>query len=75
MALVIGICLKHLGHSNLPATIIPAMYKLQLIRKYLIKRRIAWVALVAVTLCTFMVLVVVSVMGGWLRTFENSFHG
>jgi lipoprotein-releasing system permease protein len=51
------------------------MYKLHLIRKYLLKRRIAWVALVAVTLCTAMVLVVVSVMGGWLRMFEDSFHG
>jgi len=51
------------------------MYKLHLIRKYLLKRRIAWVALVAVTLCTAMVLVVVSVMGGWLRNFEDSFHG
>jgi lipoprotein-releasing system permease protein len=51
------------------------MYKLQLIRKYLVKRRIAWVALVAVMLCTAMVLVVVSVMGGWLRMFVNSFHG
>jgi lipoprotein-releasing system permease protein len=51
------------------------MYKLQLISKYLFKRRIAWVALVAVMLCTAMVLVVVSVMGGWLRSFEESFHG
>jgi lipoprotein-releasing system permease protein len=51
------------------------MYKLQLIRKYLFKRRIAWVALVAVMLCTAMVLVVVSVMGGWLRNFKQSFHG
>ncbi len=51
------------------------MYKLQLIRKYLVKRRIAWVALIAVMLCTAMVLVVVSVMGGWLRVFVNSFHG
>ena len=51
------------------------MYKLQLIRKYLFKRRIAWVALVAVMLCTAMVLIVVSVMGGWLRNFEGSFHG
>ncbi len=51
------------------------MYKLHLIRKYLLKRRIAWVALVAVMLCTAMVLVVVSVMGGWLRAFEDSFHG
>jgi lipoprotein-releasing system permease protein len=51
------------------------MYKLQLIRKYLLKRRIAWVALVAVMLCTAMVLIVVSVMGGWLRNFKGSFHG
>jgi lipoprotein-releasing system permease protein len=51
------------------------MYKLHLIRKYLLKRRIAWVALIAVMLCTTMVLVVFSVMNGWLETFENSFHG
>jgi lipoprotein-releasing system permease protein len=46
-----------------------------LIIKYLRKRRIAWVALVAVMLCTLMVLVVYSVMDGWLRMFEQSFHG
>jgi lipoprotein-releasing system permease protein len=51
------------------------MYKLQLIRKYLVKRRIAWVALLAVMLCTAMVLVVVSVMGGWLTAFVESYHG
>src|SRR5918911_1501371 len=51
------------------------MYKLHLILKYLRKRRIAWVSLFAVMLCTTMVLVVISVMGGWLRMFENSFHG
>jgi lipoprotein-releasing system permease protein len=51
------------------------MYKLQLIRKYLVKRRIAWVALLAVMLCTAMVLVVVSVMGGWLNAFVDSYHG
>ena len=51
------------------------MYKHQLIQKYLVKRRIAWVALAAVMLCTFMVLVVFSVMNGWLETFEGSFHG
>src|SRR5215210_5234887 len=43
--------------------------------KYLRKRRIAWVSLIAVTLCTAMVIVVISVMGGWLRMFEQSFHG
>jgi lipoprotein-releasing system permease protein len=51
------------------------MYKLHLILKYLRKRRIAWVSLVAVMLCTTMVLVVISVMGGWLRMFRQSFKG
>src|SRR5438874_568338 len=50
------------------------MYKLHLILKYLRKRRIAWVSLIAVMLCTTMVLVVISVMGGWLRMFNESFH-
>ena len=48
------------------------MYKLHLILKYLRKRRIAWVSLMAVCLCTTMVLVVFSVMGGWLRMFRTS---
>src|SRR4029079_16529464 len=51
------------------------MYKLHLILKCLRKRRIAWVSLIAVMLCTTMVLVVISVMGGWLRMFRESFHG
>ncbi len=51
------------------------MYKLHLILKYLRKRRIAWVSLIAVMLCTMMVLVVISVMGGWLRMFRAGFHG
>ena len=51
------------------------MYKLHLIIKYLRKRRIAWWSLLAVTLCTTMVLVVISVMGGWLTMFEHSFQG
>ena len=51
------------------------MYKLHLILKYLRKRRIAWVSLIAVMLCTAMVLIVISVMGGWLRMFRASFHG
>src|SRR5215203_1879999 len=51
------------------------MYKLHLILKYLRKRRIAWVSLIAVMLCTTMVLVVISIMGGWLRMFRQSFHG
>ena len=51
------------------------MYKLHLILKYLLKRRIAWVSLAAVALCTWMVLVVISVMGGWLNMFKMSFRG
>lgn len=51
------------------------MYKLHLILKYLLKRRIAWVSLAAVMLCTTMVLVVISVMGGWLNMFKSSFRG
>ena len=51
------------------------MYKLHLILKYLRRRRIAWVSLIAVTLCTAMVIVVISVMGGWLRMFETSARG
>lgn len=51
------------------------MYKTLLILKYLRKRRIAWVSLIAVMLCTAMVLVVISVMGGWLRMFKSSFQG
>ena len=51
------------------------MYKHLLILKYLRKRVIAWWALLAVTLCTTMVLVVISVMGGWLNMFEHSFQG
>jgi lipoprotein-releasing system permease protein len=50
------------------------LYKLHLILKYLRKRRIAWVSLIAVMLCTAMVIVVISVMGGWLSMFKNSFH-
>jgi len=51
------------------------VYKLFLIRKYLRKRRIAWWALFAVALCTMMVLVVISVMGGWLEMARSSFRG
>lgn len=51
------------------------MYILLLISKYLRKRRIAWVSLIAVCLCTAMVLVVLSVMGGWLRMFRENARG
>jgi lipoprotein-releasing system permease protein len=51
------------------------MYIPLLISKYLAKRRIAWVSLIAVMLCTAMVLVVISVMSGWLGMFRSSFQG
>ena len=51
------------------------MYKLLLILKYLRRRRIAWVSLAAVMLCTAMVLVVISIMGGWLDMFEAKARG
>jgi lipoprotein-releasing system permease protein len=50
-------------------------YEWILVGKYLRKRRIAWVSLIAVALCTTMVLVVISVMGGWLRMARTNFRG
>lgn len=46
---------------------------LLLTAKYLVKRRLAWVSLVAVALCVALVLIVLSVMGGWLQQFRNQF--
>ncbi|HEX4052829.1 MAG TPA: FtsX-like permease family protein [Tepidisphaeraceae bacterium] len=46
----------------------------KLMVRYLMKRRIAWVSLIAVMLCTAMVLIVISVMGGWLRMFRETNH-
>lgn len=43
------------------------MYKLFLTLSYLKSRRIAYFAIAAVTLCVAMVLIVMSVMGGWLE--------
>ncbi|RMF70758.1 MAG: hypothetical protein D6744_18960, partial [Planctomycetota bacterium] len=42
------------------------LYKLFLTVRYLRKRRIAYFAIAAVMLCSAMVLIVMSVMGGWL---------
>ncbi len=42
------------------------MYKLFLTLRYLRSRKIAYFAMAAVTLCVAMVLIVMSVMGGWL---------
>ena len=46
---------------------------LLLTAKYLVKRRLAWVSLAAVALCVALVLIVLSVMGGWLEQFRNQF--
>jgi lipoprotein-releasing system permease protein len=46
----------------------------KLMLRYLMKRRIAWISLIAVMLCTAMVIIVISVMGGWLRMFRQTNH-
>ena len=43
------------------------MYKLFLTLRYLRQRRIAYFAVAAVTLCVAMLIIVMSVMGGWLE--------
>lgn len=48
-------------------------FVLLLTGKYLVKRRLAWVSLVAVALCLWLTLVTLSVMGGWLEMFRGSF--
>ncbi len=47
----------------------------KLVHTYIFKRRIGWVSVIAIMLCTAMVLVVISVMGGWLDTFKQKFRG
>lgn len=51
------------------------MYKLFLTLRYLRKRRIAYFAIAAVTLCTAMVLIVMSVMGGFLDQLKRKARG
>lgn len=51
------------------------MYKLFLILRYLRKRRIAYLAIAAVMLCTAMVLIVMSVMGGFLDQLKVKARG
>ncbi len=51
------------------------LYKLFLTIRYLSKRRIAFFAIAAVTLCVAMVLVVMSVMGGWLDQVRQRARG
>jgi lipoprotein-releasing system permease protein len=65
LGLAVAWVLERLGENN---------YKSLLIVRYLRMRRIAWVSLIAVMLCTLMVLVVISVMGGWLRMFRVQYR-
>jgi len=51
------------------------MYKLFLCLRYLRKRRIAFFAVAAVSLCVAMVLIVVSVMGGFLQMVKDHSRG
>lgn len=51
------------------------MYKFFLTLRYLRKRRIAWFAVLACTLCVWMVLTVRSVMGGFLDTLKQRARG
>ncbi len=51
------------------------MYKLFLTLRYLRKRRIAYFAIAAVMLCTAMVLIVMSVMGGFLEVLKAKARG
>ena len=75
LPLGIGIYFALLGADWLFERVMENNYKTLLIGRYLRRRRIAWVSLIAVMLCTTMVLVVISVMGGWLTMFEHSFQG
>ncbi|MFH1746404.1 MAG: hypothetical protein ABIG44_05095, partial [Planctomycetota bacterium] len=51
------------------------MYKLFLTLRYLRKRHIAYFAIAAVMLCVAMVLIVLSVMGGWLEMVKTRARG
>jgi len=50
------------------------MYKLILASRYLLKRHIVYLAVLAVALCAFMVLVVMTVMTGLVRDFKIKNH-
>ncbi len=58
-----------------PAAKNRTMYKLFLWLKYLRRRYLAWIAVAAVTLCVAMVLIVVSVMDGFLAKAEVAAKG
>lgn len=50
------------------------MYKLKLITRYLLKRRITHFAILAVALCVFIVVVVMTIMTGLVQDFKQKNH-
>jgi lipoprotein-releasing system permease protein len=50
------------------------MYKLMLPIRYLLKRRITWLAVAAVALCVFVALVVITVLSGLTAQFKSKMH-
>src|SRR4030065_1185610 len=50
------------------------MYKIILSFRYLFKRRISYLALLAVALCVFIVVVVMTVITGLVRDFKDNNH-
>ncbi len=50
------------------------MYKLILATRYLLKRRITWLALLAVALCVFVVVIVMTVMAGLVGDYKTNNH-
>lgn len=50
------------------------MYKIILQIRYLFKRRISWLAVAAVAMCVFMVVVVMTVLSGLVIDFKNKNH-
>ena len=69
--LIIGLAVLALIAAALP---LARRAVLLLTTKYLVKRRLAWVSLMAVALCVALVLIVLSVMSGWLEAFRSSFR-
>jgi lipoprotein-releasing system permease protein len=50
------------------------MYKIKLAIRYILGRRISWLAVAAVALCVFMVVVVMTVLSGLVTSFKEKNH-
>jgi len=61
-------------NSAVPVSVGRQMYKIILTLRYLVKRRITYFAVLAVTLCVFIVVVVMTVMTGLVSTFKVANH-